>query len=813
MGIRSRLAALTVVVTALVGVAPAANAAVQVGFKAHSYAGFNAESTGAAITGQKPESKLWYNAGSWWAVMLSPANNGAHTIWRLDPAGWTNTGVVVDTRAATKEDVLWTGSSLYITSRSAGASNLLRRFSWNGTSYTLDSGFPATLPVSGPETLTIARDSTGVLWITFEQANNIYVARSQGSDTNWSAQAFVIPGSQATGVNADDISSIIAFTDATGPAIGVGFTRQTAPTGHYFAVHRDGAPDSSWTIEGALVGSNLADDHINLKTFEGRVYAVVKARHSANLIRLLVRSTSGVWASHNVATNAEGNTRPITVLNIDPAQRKIYVFMTKGEGAAATGIFYKMTSIDGISFGATPTTFIQGANAEIINDPTSTKQNTDASTGLVVLASDGNSYWWNKIGGGQAGAPPSATAGSATTAEETPVQVTLRGSDADTCDLGFSLSTAPSHGSLGTITNQPCTPGAPNADQAVVTYTPAQNYDGSDSFTFTVSDGATTSAPATITLTINGVNDAPTAVSGSANTPTNTPVTVPLTGTDPEQCTLTFAIGTGPTHGTLGGITNENCSPGSPNVDHASVVYTPAAGYTGPDSFTFTVSDGTSTSAPAVISITVTQGATGITLRSASSGSNTGATSLTIPAPAGVGSGDVMLAGISVRGTPNLTPPAGWTLVRLDLAPDNQLRQAIYVKVAASEPASYTWTFSTSQQAAGGILAYSGVDTVAPVNAHNGRSFRGSTSVAPSVTTTVNGAMIVAFFGVTANTTITPPSGMSERYEVASTVSPYFVTAEGADVLQAVAGASGDKTATAGVSVISIGQLVALKPA
>jgi len=801
-----------VVSVALLGFGPLATAATQVGFKAHSYAGFNAETTGGAITGQKPESKLWFNAGKWWAVMLSPTNNGAHTIWRLDDGGWANTGVVVDGRAGTKEDVLWTGSSLYITSRSAGASNLLRRFSWNGSTYTLDAGFPATLPVSGPETLTIARDSLGVLWITFELSNNVYVARSQGSDTLWTAPAFVIPVSEASGLNADDISSVISFTDATGPAIGVGFTRQTNPQGFFFAVHRDGAPDSSWTVEGALLGQNLADDHINLKTFEGRVYAVVKARHSAILIRLLVRSTSGVWTWNNVATDAEGDTRPIAVLNIDPSQRKLYVFMTKGEGAAATGIFLKVASIDAISFGpATP--FIQGPSGEIINDATSTKQNTDASTGLVVLASDGTDYWWNRIGGGTAGAPPSATAGSAVTTEDTPVQVTLRGGDPDTCDLTFALSTAPAHGSVGPITNQPCSPGSPNTDQALVTYTPAANYFGSDSFTFTVNDGSTTSSPEAETLTISGVNDAPTAVPGSATTSVGTPVTVPLSGTDPEACTLTFAVGTGPAHGSLGGILDAACSPGTPNVDRASVVYTPAGAYTGPDSFTYTVSDGTLTSPPATISISITQGATGISLRSASSGANTSATSLTIPAPAGVGSGDVMLAGISVRGTPNLTSPAGWTLVRLDLASGNTMRQAIYVKVAASEPANYTWTFSTGQAAAGGIVAYAGVDTATPIDAHSGKSGRGFTIIAPSVATTVNGAMIVGFFGHTTNTTITAPGGMTERYDVASTAAPYFITSEGCDVLQPTAGASGDKIATAGTQAVSVGQLVALRPA
>ncbi|HJR19627.1 MAG TPA: hypothetical protein VJ922_07895, partial [Actinomycetota bacterium] len=94
-----------------------AHAATQVGFKGPSYAGSGAESTGGAITGEKPESKLWYHAGSWWAVMVSASSSGAKTIWRLGTTSWINTHVVVDSRPWTKEDVLAVGNTLYIASR------------------------------------------------------------------------------------------------------------------------------------------------------------------------------------------------------------------------------------------------------------------------------------------------------------------------------------------------------------------------------------------------------------------------------------------------------------------------------------------------------------------------------------------------------------------------------------------------------------------------------------------------------------------------------------------------------------------------
>ncbi|MGH2726700.1 MAG: hypothetical protein ACRDKS_06960, partial [Actinomycetota bacterium] len=322
-----------VAVTALVlmasGLAPA-GAATQVGFKAHSFAGVGAESSGGAITGEKPESKLWFNAGGWWGSMVSPANAGAHTIWRLTGNTWTNTGVVVDSRPASKEDVLSLGSTLYIASRASSGlgGNKLRRFTFGGGSYSLDSGFPVTLPGAGEETLTLARDTTGRLWVTYESGSSIFVANSQGSDTSWSSP-FVLPVTGATGTSSDDISSVIAFSDNAGPAVGVMWSNQAANT-DYFAVHRDDAPTSTWTVEPVITGTKEADDHINLKTFEGRVYAAVKTSQSGStkqLIRLLVRAENGTWNRYGVATVAQFNTRPIAMLSIDPVQHLVYVFM------------------------------------------------------------------------------------------------------------------------------------------------------------------------------------------------------------------------------------------------------------------------------------------------------------------------------------------------------------------------------------------------------------------------------------------------------------------------------------------------------
>ena len=93
-------------------------------------------------------------------------------------------------------------------------------------------------------------------------------------------------------------------------------------------------------------------------------------------------------------------------------------------------------------------------------------------------------------------AAPVADNQTINTLEDAPVNVTLTGSDADGDMLAFQIVTAPAHGTLsGQVPN--------------LVYTPAANYNGSDSFTFLVNDGQTDSVTATVTITVVPVNDAP----------------------------------------------------------------------------------------------------------------------------------------------------------------------------------------------------------------------------------------------------------------------------------------------------------------
>ncbi|HEY5910443.1 MAG TPA: MBG domain-containing protein [Verrucomicrobiae bacterium] len=92
--------------------------------------------------------------------------------------------------------------------------------------------------------------------------------------------------------------------------------------------------------------------------------------------------------------------------------------------------------------------------------------------------------------------PPVAIAQTVATLENTAVAITLAGTDIDGDALTFAVATGPSHGTL-------------NGTAPTLTYTPAGNYHGPDSFAFTANDGVLASSPATISLTVTPVNHAP----------------------------------------------------------------------------------------------------------------------------------------------------------------------------------------------------------------------------------------------------------------------------------------------------------------
>ena len=183
---------------------------------------------------------------------------------------------------------------------------------------------------------------------------------------------------------------------------------------------------------------------------------------------------------------------------------------------------------------------------------------------------------------------PVATDDSYGTNEDGVLAIAAPGVLANDVDLGGGpLSAAivsdPEHGTL-TL----------NADGSL-SYAPNADFNGADSFTYTASDGAAASNIATVTITVNAVNDAPIANDDWAFTAENTPVTIAVLANDwdVDGDPLTVSAVDLPAHGGLA-------------IDSdGTVTYTPAANYGGLDTFTYMISDGHGGTATTTVEVIV----------------------------------------------------------------------------------------------------------------------------------------------------------------------------------------------------------------
>ncbi len=181
------------------------------------------------------------------------------------------------------------------------------------------------------------------------------------------------------------------------------------------------------------------------------------------------------------------------------------------------------------------------------------------------------------------GTPPVADNGNISTNENQAVTGTLTASSDADLPITYQIQQNVSHGALD------LTP-----TSGAFTYTPATDFSGTDSFTFTAHDDNGTSDPATVTITISPVNHPPQANNLSIDVDGDKTYSGQLQGSDPDGDTLTFSRVSAPTKGNV-------------IIDASgNFTYTPNGNQTGTDSFTFKVSDGELDSNPATVSIAVT---------------------------------------------------------------------------------------------------------------------------------------------------------------------------------------------------------------
>lgn len=171
--------------------------------------------------------------------------------------------------------------------------------------------------------------------------------------------------------------------------------------------------------------------------------------------------------------------------------------------------------------------------------------------------------------------PPVARAMSLLTYEDIKLDILLDAGDSDRKNISFVIVDNPRNGVLGEL----------QSATGAVSYEPARNYNGRDSFTFKVRDEKYESRVATVSINVIAVNDKPEMGNVSTETEEDTEIKIALVASDLDSSLLSFTIVTKPQHGNLGGIT-------STGNYSAEVTFVPDLDYNGDDFFAFKASDG-----------------------------------------------------------------------------------------------------------------------------------------------------------------------------------------------------------------------------
>ncbi len=351
-----------------------------------SYADYSYAAGVDRPTADKPQSKLWYAYGSWWALMATRDDGTVHIFELTRQHSWRDTDVVVDTRPNSTGDVLWDGSEAYVASRASDGPVQVSRFTFDDAARTWSRGSPVELVgEGGVPSATLAKDSLGRLWLTYTEDQQVWVAHTTEQDRDWTAP--FPPAVPDSSVSSDDISSVVGFDNK----IGVMWSDQVSDR-FVFAVHEDGDDDAQWSVEVASKGYLEVDNHISLATAPSadgtQVLAAVKTSQddipgvptAAEQIAVLLRSPSGEWTSVPAGTVADGHTRPILV--VDSANRQVYL-VAAVEGS---GVYYKRSPLTEISFPDGRGEPLMAVPGRSIGNPTASKAAVSDDGGIVVLA-------------------------------------------------------------------------------------------------------------------------------------------------------------------------------------------------------------------------------------------------------------------------------------------------------------------------------------------------------------------------------------------------------------------------------------------
>lgn len=278
-------------------------------------------------------------------------------------------------------------------------------------------------------------------------------------------------------------------------------------------------------------------------------------------------------AATQAITTDEGVAATLTVAGADvDGDALTYTVPATGAGAPARGVV------------------TVGANGALTYTPNANESGPDT---FIVTVSDGKGGTVTQtvsVTIVSDNAPPLAGAentNSLTLAEDTTAAFVIDYTDPDGANpdaLTVALTVNPQHGTINGTTN---------------VYTPTANFNGTDSFTYTVTDADGGVTTKTVNITVTPVNDAPVAAAEQdVVTAAGAAATITVAATDVDGDTLTYDFAA---NDSANGASNGTVTAGA---TLGTFIYTPDAGFEGIDDFTVTISDGTA-SITQVVSVAV----------------------------------------------------------------------------------------------------------------------------------------------------------------------------------------------------------------
>ncbi|HEY6121979.1 MAG TPA: hypothetical protein VIV66_18625, partial [Pyrinomonadaceae bacterium] len=349
------------------------------------------------------KSQMWYNDGVWWGIF---SDQSVGVYFYSFPNDAATKGAIIDANLLGIPDVLWDGTTLYVMIWKSVSLATFYKFTYNSATktYPLVSGFPVPIPLNNSSTsaVVINKDSTGKLWGTYTGTQGglsdgtiKVIWTTSANHTTWDTTGFNLE----TGLTANttEISTLVPFG---GNKIGVAWSNQPGKQ-IGFRFHVDGSPENTWSTK-ELVDSGLgprglgpvSDDHLAIKAApDGRLFLVAKdndndgtpAHATEGRLWLYIRTAAGVWGQKTIIQPdfSQLPTRPSLLLDL--ANDQLYVIYHDESPSGAGRNFIAHSSMSSPLFDF-PCVF----NLTSSSNPTSTKQDITAATGLMAVASTGS---------------------------------------------------------------------------------------------------------------------------------------------------------------------------------------------------------------------------------------------------------------------------------------------------------------------------------------------------------------------------------------------------------------------------------------